>query len=86
MPNAADRPRKEEKARVGTKVMHDGTGDDLAEEAPIPTAVLIAQGEIEAARTLREVGDHETETTPIFPPHHPGSGSAISAPVMWVSV
>jgi len=30
---------KEEKASVGTKVMHDGTGDDLAERgANTPTA------------------------------------------------
>ena len=51
---------EEEKARVGTEVMHDGTGDDLAERSA--NADRRADGserEIKAATTLREVGDHE---------------------------
>ena len=51
---------KEEKARVRTKVMHDGAGDDLAERsANADRRADGPEGEIKAATTLREVGDHE---------------------------
>jgi len=49
---------KEKKARVGTKVMHDGTGDDLAERrANADRRADSAEGEIKATSALREVRD-----------------------------
>jgi hypothetical protein len=51
---------KEEKASVVTKVMHDGAGDDLTERsANADRRTDGPEGEIKAARALREVGDHE---------------------------
>ena len=51
---------KEQETRVETKVMHDGTGDDLAEQsANADRRADGPQGEIKAARALRQVGDHE---------------------------
>ena len=52
--------RQKEKARVETRVMHDGTGNDLAERSANPDRRADRpKGEIKTARALREIGDHE---------------------------
>ena len=63
--------RQEQEARIGAKMMHDGTGDDLAERcANADRRADGAQGEIEAARTAREVRNHEDGDNPKYSRRH----------------
>ena len=51
---------QEETARIGTIVVHDGSGDDVAERSTnAHRGADCSQGEIKAARTLRQAGNHE---------------------------
>jgi len=80
--------RQEEKARVGTKVMHNGTGDRLAERSAHADGRTDGpEREIKAARAFRKVGDHQNETTPKIPAPTPSRiWIETSAPVFSVSV
>jgi hypothetical protein len=66
---SADEVEKE--ACVGTKVMHDGNGNDLAEgSANADRRADGPESKIKAARTLRQVSDHENRDNAEYSRRH----------------